>query len=264
MWRWSALMVISNPFSLGQAFVSALFSGTLLRLLVVTLLLTVALTASVWWLEDHPEKQSPDRRKRLQGLTRVFAVMVTGSGDDCVVTTSRGRVLVLLAYLVRIIASAVLVGFLSVELVQEAQGRAGRRVQRLSDLAGLRVGLKPGTVSQTLVEEINRSAAPDQATIVPIHRINEALGALDRRRIDVMLADELQLRYLIASNHSPHLIPVLALQGIRPELQGFALSPALPADLVRRIDLSISELKRSGELQQLRREALTSSKPAQI
>ena len=42
------------------------------------------------------------------------------------------------------------------------------------------------------------------------------------------------------------------------------LSPALPAELVRRIDLSISELKRSGELQQLQHEALASSQPAQI
>ena len=259
-----ALMVISNPFSLGQAFISALFSGTLLRLLVVTLFVTLALTASVWWLEDHPEKQSPHRRKRLQGFSRVFAVIVTGSGDDRVVSTSRGRGLVLLAYLVRMIVSAVLVGFLTVELVHEAQGRAGRRVQRLSDLAGLRVGLKPGTVSEALVEEINQTASPDRATIVPIQRIDQALSALDRQRIDVMLADELQLRYLIASNQSPNLIPVLAIQGIRPELQGFALSPALSAELVRRIDLSISELKRSGELQQLRREALASSKSAKV
>ena len=185
--------------------------------------------------------------------------MVTGSGDDGLVTTTRGRALVLLAYVLRIIVSAVLVGFLTVELVQEAQGRAGQRVQRLSDLVGLRVGLKPGTVSESLVEEINRSSSPKQATIVPINRIDQALGALDRQHIDVMLADDLQLRYLISSNQSPHLIPVLAIQGIRPELQGFALSPSLPPELVRRIDLAISELKRSGGLQELRREALAGS-----
>ncbi len=254
-----ALMVISNPFSLGQAFVGALFSGTLLRLLLVSLLLTLALTGSAWWLEDHPEKYAKSRRERLQGFARVFAVMVTGSGDDDVVTTTRGRALVLLAYFLRIIVSAVLVGFLTVELVQEAQGRAGQRVQRLSDLVGLRVGLKPGTVSESLVEEINRSSGAKQATIVPIHRIDQALGALDRQHIDVMLADDLQLRYLISSNQSPHLIPVLAIQGIRPELQGFALSPSLPPELVRRIDLAISELKRSGGLQELRREALAGS-----
>lgn len=255
-----ALMVISNPFSLSQAFLSALLGGTLLRLLLVTLLLTLVLTLAVWWMEDHPEKHAASQRRRLQGLARVFAVMVTGSGDDGVVSTMRGRLLVLLAYLLRIIASAVLVGFLTVELVEEAQGRAGKRVQRLNDLAGLRVGLKPGTMSETLIHEINAAAGPGKATIVPIMRIDQGLTALGRGLIDVMLADELQLRYLIATNQSPHRIPVLAIQGIRPELQGFALSPALPAPLVRRIDLSISELKRSGELQQLRRESLAGSK----
>ena len=159
------------------------------------------------------------------------------------------------------VVSAVLVGFLTVELVQEAQGRAGKRVQSLNDLAGLRVGLKPGTVSENLVEEINRSNNVQPAQIVPVERIDQALGALSQERIDVMLADELQLRYLIASNRSPNVIPVLAIEGIRPELQGFALSPKLAADLVRRIDLAISELKRSGVVQELRREALTGKQP---
>lgn len=140
------------------------------------------------------------------------------------VTSNRGRALVLLAYLVRLVVSAVLVGFLTVELVQEAQGRAGKRVQSLNDLAGLRVGLKPGTVSENLVDEINRSNNVLPARIVPVERIDQALGALSEERIDVMLADELQLRYVIASNQLPNIIPVLAIEGIRPELQGFALS----------------------------------------
>ena len=256
-----AVMVISNPFGLGQAFVSALFSATLLRLLVVTLALNLLLTASVWRLEDHPEKRAATRRQQLQGVARVFAALSTGSGDELVVASTRGRLLVMLAYLLRITASAVLVGFLTVELVQEAQGRAGRTVQRLSDLAGLRVGLKPGTVSEDLVKEINRKAPAQPATIVPISRIDQALPALANRRIDAVLADELQLQYLIQTNPSPHQIPVLAISRIRPELQGFALSPSLPDGLVRRIDLAISELKRSGELQRLRDEALGGSQP---
>jgi ABC-type amino acid transport substrate-binding protein len=116
-------------------------------------------------------------------------------------------------------------------------------------------------VSETLVEEINRSKSSKPARIVPVERIDQALSALSQERIDVMLADELQLRYLIASNQSPNIIPVLAIEGIRPELQGFALSPKLPADLVRRIDLAISELKRSGVVQELRREALAREQP---
>ncbi len=254
-----ALMVISNPFSLGQAFLSALLGGTLLRLLLVALLLTLAITVMVWRVEEHPEKQASSKREQFQGFTRVFAVLVTGSGDDGIVASTRGRLLVLLAYVLRIVVSAVLVGFLTVELVHEAQGRAGKRVQQLSDLAGLRVGFKPGTVSESLVREINAAAGSAQAKLVPIHRIDAALVALERHAIDVMLADDLQLQYLITHNPSPGLIPVLAIQGIRPELQGFGVSPALPDALVRRIDLAISELKRSGEVQHLRQQALSGS-----
>jgi len=251
-----AVMVASSPFSLGQAFLSALLGGSLLRLLVVVLLATVALSSLVWWLEDLPEKAASSRRARWQGFTRVFAVMVTGGGDNDIVYTARGRLLVMLAYLLRIIASAVLVGFLTVELVQEAQGRAGLKVNRLTDLTGLRVGFKAGTVSQTLLEEINQASSLDQVTLVPQNSIEGAMTALASKRIDAIVADELQLRYLVNNNGVSGTIPVLALSGIRPELQGFGLSPTLDEATVQRINLAISELKRSGVVQSLRQLSL--------
>jgi len=241
-----AVMVASSPFSLGQAFLSALLGGSLLRLLVLVLVATGALSCLVWWLEPLPEKGSASRRTRLQGFSRVFAVMVTGGGDNDIVSTARGHLLVMLAYLLRIIASAVLVGFLTVELVQEAQGRAGLKVSRLTDLTGLRVGFKAGTVSQTLLEEINQTSSLDQVTLVHQGSIEGAMTALASKRIDAIVADELQLRYLVNNNNASGTIPVLALSGIRPELQGFGLSPALSAATVQRINLAISELKRSG------------------
>lgn len=258
-----AVMVISSPFNLGTAFLTTLLGGTLLRLLGIVLVATLALSLLVWWLEDHPEKSGDSLRQKIQGFTRVFAVMVTGGGDNDIVITTRGRVIVMLGYLLRIVASAVLVGFLTVELVQEAQGRAGRRVTRLADLAGLRVGLKPGTVSEALVGEINSNTTLERASVVPINSIRDSLRAFSSGRIDVMLADELQLKYLISHNDAPTVIPVLAISGIRPELQGFALSPQLPADTVRRIDLAISELKRSGVVQALRQLALAKPDDAQ-
>jgi hypothetical protein len=51
-------------------------------------------------------------------------------------------------------------------------------------------------------------------------------------------------------------MPTLVLRGLRPESQGFAYSPLLPESTAMQINLAISRLKRSGEVTQLRREAL--------
>ena len=91
---------------------------------------------------------------------------------------------------------------------------------------------------------------------VPIDSIRDSLLALKDGRVNAVLADELQLRYLQSHAASSGIIPVLAMSGIRPELQGFALSPKLNPETVKRINLSISQLKRNGLVQQLRNEAL--------
>ena len=251
-----AVMVTNNPVNLSQAFLSALFSDTLQRLLVVLVCSTLALSACIWGLERPPQRRGESWRLQLRDLSRVFTALFTGSGDEALTTLSRGRVVLLLGYLLRIIASALLVSYLTVAIVKETQGRASHGLRRLSDLAGLRVGLKPGSVSEALIDEINHASGSKRATVVPITTIEDALPALERHRIDVMLADQLQLQYLIATNGSTNLIPTLALSRIRPELQGFALSPTLPESVVKRINLAISELKRSGEFDHLRANAL--------
>ena len=91
---------------------------------------------------------------------------------------------------------------------------------------------------------------------VPIDSIRDSLLALKDGRVNGVLADELQLRYLQSHASSSGIIPVLAMSGIRPELQGFALSPELNPETVKRINLAISQLKRNGLVQQLRNEAL--------
>ena len=66
----------------------------------------------------------------------------------------------------------------------------------------------------------------------------------------------LQLCYRQSHAASSGIIPVLAMSGIRPELQGFALCLRLNPETVKRINLAISQLKRNGLVQQLRNEAL--------
>ncbi len=191
----------------------------------------------------------------------MFTILLTGEGDAEIVDTSRGRGVLIVGYLVRNVSSAVLVGFLTVELVNEARDRANRRFETLAEVATLRVGYKAGTVSEDLLNELGLQTAPaGRPTVpgrVPLASINSALDQLRQGRIDAVLADELQLRYLQSHASRGGLIPVLAIAGIRPESQGFALSPRLPAATALRIDLAITELKRSGVVQQLRRDALS-------
>ena len=64
--------------------------------------------------------------------------------------------------------------------------------------------------------------------------------AIKKGRVNGVLADELQLRYLNAHASSSGIIPLLAMSGNRPELQGFALSPELDPETVKRITLRIA------------------------
>ena len=124
----------------------------------------------------------------------------------------------------------------------------------------MRVGYKSGTVSEELLKELGMqladSSRQSQSARVPIDSIRDSLFALKEGRVNAVLADELQLRYLQSHGGSSGIIPVLSMSGIRPELQGFALSPKLNPETVKRINLSISQLKRNGLVQQLRNEAL--------
>jgi polar amino acid transport system substrate-binding protein len=256
-----AVLVANDPFSLGKAFLAAVVSPSLLRMVGLLVLALLLMSAAVWWVEDHAAQARHSGTGGLHRFIKVFTILLTGEGDCEIVDTSRGRGVLMVGYVVRNVSSAVLVGFLTVELVQEAQGRASRRFDTLDEVATLRVGYKAGTVSEDLLNELGlplaSAASQDAPGRVPLDAISQSLDQLHKGRIDAVLADELQLRYLQSQAAASRVLPVLAIAGIRPELQGFALAPTLPEATVRRIDLAITELKRSGVVQQLRREALS-------
>jgi len=245
-----AVLVVNDRFSLASAFVEALLSPSLLRMVGLLLLALLLMSGAVWWFEDHAGQVKQTGQSPLHRLIMIFTILLTGEGDAAIVDTSRGRAVLMAGYLVRNVSSAVLVGFLTVELVEEARGRASRTFESVRDITQMQVAYKPGTVSEELLRELGASAA------VPVDSIGNALGSLQQQRIDAVLADELQLRYLMAQASAGERVPVLAISGIRPELQGFGLSPRLPGTSVQRINLAISELKRSGVVQQLRSRAL--------
>lgn len=250
-----AVIVLNSRLDLGRAFLGSLLTPTLLQLLGGYLLAIALLTLLTWHVEAYSQHPQTRSSGGLRSFSKVFQVLATGPGGNTIVATTRGDVIVIVAYLVRIVAASLLVGYLTVNVAREIQGRASGRITSPADLRGLRVGVRSGTVSESLLRELNGEAGQPRVAIVPMDSIGKAVELLISRRADAVLGDNLQLSYLLGQTEAKGLPPALALQGIRPESQAFALSPALPATTVERIDLAISELKRNGVVTGLRQKA---------
>jgi ABC-type amino acid transport substrate-binding protein len=250
-----AVMVVKSRLDLGRSFLSALLTPTLLQLLGGYLLAIAALTWLTLRLEVRTHPAPSSRRTALRHISKVFQVLATGPGSNMIVTTTRGNGVVILAYLVRIVSASLLVGYLTVNVAGEIQDRASGDIRSPTDLRGLRVGVRGGTVSESLLKEINATGTGPKATIVPLASISEGGRQLAERRIDALLGDNLQLSYLLLREEARGFLPSLALEGIRPESQAFAYAPALPVATADRIDQAISALKRSGVVSELRQQA---------
>lgn len=256
-----AVMVVKSRLDLGRSFLSALLTPTLLQLLGSYLLAIAVLTGITLRLEVRHHPATDGRRNSLRHVSKVFQVLATGPGSNTIVTTTRGNGVVILAYLVRIVSASLLVGYLTVNVAGEVQGRASGDIRSPADLRGRRVGVRSGTVSESLLKELNTTSTGPKATIVPLASIGEGGALLAERRIDALLGDNLQLSYLLLQEEAMGFLPSLALEGIRPESQAFAYAPALPEATANRIDQAISALKRSGVVSELRQQATTRGNP---
>jgi len=247
-----AVMVASSRFDLGRAFLSSLFGPLLLQLLGGYLLVIAALGLLLWKLEtyrDHPDTVAHGRRR---SFSKLFQILATGPGSNTISTTSRGQAIVIVAYLVRIVSSSLLVGYLTVNVVRETQGKTMGHLRSITDLQGQRVAVRPGSVSEALLQDLNARATAAPVVIRRVFSLDVALERLERNQLDAVLADNLQLMDLVLRRPRGRLVPSLVLQGIHPESQAFAFGPDLPAASAERIDLAISTLKRSGVVSELR------------
>jgi len=256
-----AVMVVKSRLDLGRSFLSALLTPTLLQLLGGYLLAIALLTWLTLCLEARHHPAPGNRRSSLRHCSKVFQVLATGPGSNTIVTTTRGNGVVILAYLVRIVSASLLVGYLTVNVAGEIQDTASGAIQSPADLRGLRVGVRSGTVSEALLKELNAGGTEEKVTIVALDSIGAGAEQLASRQIDALVGDNLQLSHLLLQDQSMRILPSLALEGIRPESQAFAFSPALPEATTDRIDQAISALKRSGVVSELRQQATTQAPP---
>ena len=251
-----AVLALRNRLDLSKAFVRSLLGPALLQLLGGFLLLIGLLSLLAWRVEGHGRSDTTRALGATRSFARIFQILATGPGSNTIVETTRGHLLVLLAYLVRIVAASLLVGFLTVQVVEETRERSTGSIQGLDDLRGLRVAVRQGSISAGLLDEMNRVAGKPSIEPVSLPRVNQAIAFLENGQADAVLADDLQLSYVLANHSGGKDLPSLILRGVRQESQGFAYSPRLDTSTALRIDLAISRLKRSGEVSLLREEAL--------
>ncbi len=258
-----AVLALQTRLDLGKAFLRSLLGPSLLQLLGGFLLVIGLLSLLTWRVEDHGTSQTTKSLGRTRSFARIFQILATGPGSNTIVDTTRGHLLVLLAYLVRIVSASLLVGFLTIHVVEETRQRGAGAMQTLEDLRGRRVAVRPGSISAALLEELNRSSRGPRIQAVDLAKVSEAISVLETGLADAVLADDLQLSYAVAHHSGGGALPTLVLRGLRPESQGFAFSPGLDGSTAMRIDLAISRLKRSGEVSALREEALRPSTSGQ-
>ncbi|MFY7696311.1 MAG: transporter substrate-binding domain-containing protein, partial [Cyanobium sp.] len=179
-----AVMALQNRFDLGKAFLRSLLGPDLLRLLGGFLLLIGLLSLLTWRVERHGHSSTTQTLGTLRSFARVFQILATGPGSNTIVDTVRGHLLVLLAYLLRIVSASLLVGFLTVHVVEETRERGASSLQSLEDLRGRRVAVRQGSISAALVEEMNRDARQPSIQSVPLPRVNQAISFLEQDKAD--------------------------------------------------------------------------------
>jgi len=265
-----ALLMGSNRLATVRALLGGLLDPRLLGLLAGYLLAIGALSAVVWRTEGgYPPgsalkaaaatgslagsaAESPagragpsPRRDWWRRYALVFQVLATGPGTNTIVATNRGQGLVVLRYLLRIVFGSLIVSTLTLDVLRMAPISDGLP-NSLDDLAGRRVAARPGSVSDKLLRS---PPLQGRVSVVPLPKLSDAPALLLNRRVDAVLADEQQLRYVREQ------LPLrqrsrlqLVLDGQRPESQAFVYSPQLPKATSEGIDRAISEAKRNGQV----------------
>jgi hypothetical protein len=133
-----AVLALRNRLDLGKAFLRSLIGPALLQLLGGFLILIGLISLLTWRVEGHGRSDTTRTLGATRSFARIFQILATGPGSNTIVETTRGHLLVLLAYLVRIVAASLLVGFLTVHVVEETRERSAGSLQGLEDLRGRR------------------------------------------------------------------------------------------------------------------------------
>ncbi len=253
-----AVLARRRPLEVGQALLLSLLAPDLLRLLGGLFLAMTLLAAALWWFEErlnHPGTTAQDRRR---SFASTLQILITGPGTNTLGVTVRSNLLIVVAYLFRLVFASMLVSYITVNVVQQSQGRRALAGAGLDSLRGQRVAVRQGSVSAGLLERLNHQArllGQPPVILVPVSDLDQALVKLERDDVFAILGDSQQLRYLRRQSDHPAGLE-LAIQDLRVQSRALALAPELPVDRVEAINRAIARLKEEGVVQELQRDWL--------
>jgi polar amino acid transport system substrate-binding protein len=240
-----AVLMATDRFGAGRTLLKVVLNPQLLQVLA-GYLVAISLLSLVVWRDEHRNHPHGSRRERLRSYALIFQVLATGPGTNVIVSRSRGHLLVIVSWVVRIVGGSLILSTITVDaLKQPLLGRY--RLESIADLEGLRVAVRPGSVSAKLLQE-----PPLRGRVQPVDlgSLQQAPALLLQNRADVVLADEAQLQHLLNRLPAAERRQLqLDLRGTSRQSQALAFSPRLDPSVADRIDRAISEAKRDGQLQ---------------
>lgn len=251
------VMTKRNQLELGASLLRALLAPDLIRLLLAYVTLIALLSVGVWWVERNGSQPATWAVGPKRAFALIFQVLATGPGTNTVVVSAKGHTLVFVAYLLRIITASLLVSYVTLNVVRSNQELGSRSLSSLKDLAGDRVAVRPGTVSDELLQALNASGLQPPIQLRKLDQVNSADALLSKGTVDAVMADDIQLDYLL--RQLPHQRYTLALRNLNPQSQAFALSPRLSDEQISRINVALGRLKRDGVVSRLRQQAMNKS-----
>ena len=239
-----AVLMATDRFGAGRTLLKVVLNPQLLQVLA-GYLVAISLLSLAVWRDEHRNHPHGSRRERLRSYALIFQVLATGPGTNVIVSRTRGHLLVIVSWVVRIVGASLILSTITVDaLKQPLLGRY--RLESIADLEGLRVAVRPGSVSAKLLQQ-----PPLRGRVQPVDldSLQQAPALLLQNRADVVLADEAQLQHLLSTLSAGERRQLqLDLRGTSRQSQALALSPALDPAVAARIDRAISEAKRDGQL----------------
>ena len=239
-----AVLVAADRFGAGRNLLKAVLNPQLLQVLA-GYLVAITLLSLVVWRDEHHNHPHGSRRERLRSYALIFQVLATGPGTNVIVNRTRGHLLVIVSWVVRIIGASLILSTITVDAIKQPLS-SRYRLSSIADLEGLRVGVRPGSVSAKLLQQPPLNG---RVEVVKLQSLQQAPGLLLQDQADVVLADEDQLQHLLDTLPTAQRRRLrLSLQGTSRQSQALALSPQLGPALAAQIDLAISEAKRDGQI----------------
>jgi polar amino acid transport system substrate-binding protein len=211
-------------------------------------LLTVALISLLLWRDAGHHASEGARKERLRSYTHVFQIVATGTGTNTISQHTRGHVLIVGSWVIRLIGASLILGTITRDAIN--QSSAGRyNLRSVNDLRGLRVAARPGSIS---ADVLAHPPLKGKVRVVSLSSLEQGPGLLLNDQADALLADEAQIRHLLAQLPKAQRAQfVLSLPGTNLQSKALALSPTLSPEVAGAIDRAISEAKRDGLVPEL-------------